>query len=76
MTDDELAAIDGRLSVGIDPGRRDLLHMIGDINLDAVRLILTCSNKQHVHERGRLRHMQRSAEKRRLLLLQTLKLSF
>jgi hypothetical protein len=61
MTDDEQAAIDGRVSVGIDPGRRDLLHMIGDMNADAVRLSPTYSNKQYVHKSGRLRHMQRSA---------------
>jgi hypothetical protein len=55
MTPAERAETDGHRFVGIDPGRRDLLYMIGDADTDGKRLNFTYSNRQHVHESGRVR---------------------
>jgi hypothetical protein len=55
MTLSERAETDRYRFVGIDPGRRDLLHMISDEGKDGNRRNLKYSNRKHVHVSGRAR---------------------
>ena len=62
MTDEERNAALGKIAVGIDPGKKDLLYMIGDMDADTGRRrCLSYSNGEHLHLSGRLRQAKRSA---------------
>jgi hypothetical protein len=62
MTTEERNETVGKVCVGIDPGKRDLLYMVGDIDPSTGRRrCLSYSNGEHLHVSGRIRQSERSA---------------